>query len=127
LIGTIIPIYKNKNDATCPSNYMPITLLSCLGKLFTSIISKRMYAYSDMYEVLHENQARFRAEYSTLDHIFTLHCLIDKYTTFSTERIVALRSVKKKNSRRATISQLRVSTFIIFSFKGGEGVLMKSI
>ena len=79
LIGTIIPIYKNKGDATCPSNYRPITLLSCLGKLFTSIISKRMYAYSDMYEVLHENQAGFRAEYSTLDHIFTLHCLIDLY------------------------------------------------
>jgi hypothetical protein len=37
-----------------------------------------------------------------------------KYTTFTTERIVALRSVKKKNSRRATISQLLSNLIWIF-------------
>lgn len=34
LIGIVKPIYKNKGDPTKPENYRPITLLSCLGKLF---------------------------------------------------------------------------------------------
>ena len=52
-----------------------ITLLSCLGKLFTSIINNRLC------EVVHinENQAGFRQHHSTLDHIFTLKSLIDIY------------------------------------------------
>ena len=35
LLGDIIPIYKKKRDVQNPENYRPITLLSCLGKLFT--------------------------------------------------------------------------------------------
>ena len=35
LIGKIRPIFKNKGDPLLPENYRPITLLSCLGKLFT--------------------------------------------------------------------------------------------
>jgi hypothetical protein len=38
LIGTIKPIYKNKGDIYEPKNYRPITIVSCLGKLFTSIL-----------------------------------------------------------------------------------------
>ena len=34
-VGIIKPIYKN-SDPTLPQIYMPITILSCLGKLFTS-------------------------------------------------------------------------------------------
>ena len=41
-IGSIIPIYKNKGDINSPENYSPITLLSCIGKLFTAILNKRL-------------------------------------------------------------------------------------
>ena len=40
-IGIIIPLYKNKGSIDDPEKYRGITLLSCLGKLFTSAINLR--------------------------------------------------------------------------------------
>ena len=77
LIGIIKPIYKNKGESTDSSNYRPITLLSCLGKLFTSLLSERLNEYVEENVILQENQAGFRKNYSTLDHIFSLHALIE--------------------------------------------------
>ena len=39
LIGVIKPLYNNKGDPTLPENYRPITILSCMGKLFTAILN----------------------------------------------------------------------------------------
>ena len=41
-IGIIKPIYKNKGDRSNPEVYRGITLLSCLGKLFTAVLNKRL-------------------------------------------------------------------------------------
>ena len=38
----IKPIYKNKGDPMNPENYRPITLVSCLGKLFTAVLNERL-------------------------------------------------------------------------------------
>lgn len=46
-LGDILPIYRNKGDANLPENYRIITLLSCLGKLFTSVINNRLKAYAE--------------------------------------------------------------------------------
>ena len=75
--GMIKPIYKNKGDPLNPENYRSITLLSCLGKLFTSIINERLNLFLNENNILLENQAGFRKNYSTNDHIFVLYSLIE--------------------------------------------------
>ena len=45
LNGYIIPLYKNKGDTANPENYRPITILSCLGKVFTAILNERLTSY----------------------------------------------------------------------------------
>ena len=75
-LGVIRPIYE-KGDPTLPQNYRPITILSCLGKMFTSVLNNRLKAYSDKYNVIDSCQAGFRSQHSTADNIFIIKCLID--------------------------------------------------
>ena len=58
--------------APAPDNYRGITLLSCLGKLFTSILNNRLTVFLEQNNLLGEEQAGFREHYSTLDHIYTI-------------------------------------------------------
>ena len=55
-------------------------MLSCVGKVFTSLTSKRLYSFVENFELLGEEQAGFRKEHSTIDHLFVLFGLIDIYT-----------------------------------------------
>lgn len=77
LVGDILPIYKKKGDVKSPENYRPITLLSCLGKLFTSIINNRLSAFAEDNNIITDTQAGFRKGYSTVDNIFIINCLTD--------------------------------------------------
>ena len=44
-IGYISPIYKGKGEENDPDNYRGITVLSCFGKLFTSVINDRIHSF----------------------------------------------------------------------------------
>ena len=79
VIGIIKPIYKNKGDINDPDNYRGITLLSCFGKLFTSILNDRLTTYINLNEMMSEAQAGFRKGYSTTDQIFTLKCIVELF------------------------------------------------
>lgn len=77
LIGVIKPIYKNKGDPTLPENYRPITILSCMGKLFTAILNTRLNIFLEENNILNETQCGFRKSYSTLDNIFVIHAIVE--------------------------------------------------
>ena len=77
--GVIKPIYKNKGGINDPDNYRGITLLSCLGKLFTSVINERLTVFIDSNQIMSEAQAGFRKGYSTTDQIFTLKCIVELF------------------------------------------------
>ena len=72
LVGVVVPLYKNKGDINDCNNYWWITLLGCIGKLFTSILNERLKEFSNLHNVIGESQAGCRHKYSTLDHIFVL-------------------------------------------------------
>ena len=78
-LGLIKPLYKGKGPRDNSDNYRGITLLSCIGKLFTSILNDRITKFLEENELLGEEQAGFRSGYSTIDHIFVLHTLISIY------------------------------------------------
>ena len=69
-------IYKNKGSKADPGNYRGITFVSCLSKVFTGVINKRLSEYLENNNLLNENQIGFRKNYATLDHIFNLHTII---------------------------------------------------
>ena len=75
--GIIQPLYKNKGSPTDPSNYRPITLLNCVGNLFTAIINTRLENYVTDKNIINDCQAGFRKIFSTTGNIFILHNLID--------------------------------------------------
>ena len=76
LTGIIRPVYKNKGKVDDPDNYRAITLISCLGKLFTSIINNRLTFLSNEFEIISKNQSGFRKGFSTTDNIFIMHALV---------------------------------------------------
>ena len=55
----------------------PITIISCFGKLFSSILNTRLNNFSDDFCLICENQGGFRKGYSTTDNLFILHILIN--------------------------------------------------
>ena len=75
--GVIKPIYKNKGSPEDPSNYRPITLLSCIGKLFTAIINNRLKLFTEKHDLIGWAQSGFRKGYATTENVFILKCLMD--------------------------------------------------
>jgi hypothetical protein len=71
----IKPIYKNKGDVKDSMIYRPITIVGCLGKLFTAILNARLKDYTEEFMMLKENQSGFRQSYEI--HGFTLAYILN--------------------------------------------------
>ena len=69
-LANVIPIFK-KGDKSQPSNYRPVALLSCIGKLQERIVFKNLYNF------LLDNNLLYKYQSSFLPHHSTVFQLID--------------------------------------------------
>ena len=78
IISFIVPIHKGGTKSD-PTNYRGISLLSCLGKLFLSIINNRLTKFAVENGILSESQLGFVKGNRTSDAHIIIRNLIDKY------------------------------------------------
>jgi len=69
-----------KNDKLCCDNYRGINLLSHCEKVMAKVILQRIQRRTE--EILSEAQVGFRVKRSTIDQLFTLRLLAEKYVEF---------------------------------------------
>ena len=92
--GIIIPLFK-KGDQTDVRNYRGITLVSCLSKLFTSVLNNRIVKWCDENSKISDAQFGFRKGFSTVDAIYTLHSLIENMINNNKRFYCAFVDMKK--------------------------------
>jgi Reverse transcriptase (RNA-dependent DNA polymerase) len=83
--GVICPIFKSGDPADC-SNYRGITVGNILGKLYASVLERRISIWAETKGIRARGQAGFRKDHRTLDNIFILRTLIDKARSSSVKK-----------------------------------------
>jgi hypothetical protein len=102
-IAHVIVIFK-KGDASLSSNYRPISLISCVGKVMERVVYKTVYNYLVRNKLIYEYQSGFLPKHSTI------HQLLELYNSI-------LNSLEKKN-----LVIFYSVTFPKLSIKFGTGV-----
>ena len=77
-VSSLTVIHKSGDINDC-NNYRGISLSSSLSKLFTTLLQKRLQKFVDDNNLLTDYQAGFRPDHHTVDHLYTLKTLINKY------------------------------------------------
>ena len=67
--SSIIPIHKMGKPLDSPASFRPISLTSCVSKLFERIILSRLLFFMESNSILSPRQAGFRPGRSTLDQV----------------------------------------------------------
>ena len=74
----IVTIHK-KSSTNLADNYIGISPGSVFSKISTSIFNKRLTSFTNSNNIVTEEQAGFRRDYSTVDNGFVLKSVIHKY------------------------------------------------
>jgi len=75
--NTLIPIYKNKGDIQNCANYRGIKLMSHTMKLWERVIERRLRKETRVTD----NQFGFMPGRSTMEAIYLLRCVMERYRT----------------------------------------------
>ena len=73
---SVISVLFKSGDARRPENYRPITVIPLLYKLFAKLLYARLQPILDRHQCA--DQAGFRNEFSTEDHLYTFSLLSEK-------------------------------------------------
>jgi len=88
------PVFKS-GSADDPNNYRGISLLNICSKLYSYILNKRLVVYIEENNSIGEEQAGFRRDHSTIDHIYTMFAIVQKYLLSNRKLYVAFIDFKK--------------------------------
>ena len=62
-----------RGNKSLPSNYRPVSLLSCVSKILEKIVYKQIYNHLHINKLLYKFQSRFQPGYSTTHQIIELY------------------------------------------------------
>ena len=88
-----------KKDPFSPLNYRGISLLSCVCKLYSFILSNRIVLYSNICNILVDEQNGFRKNRFCSDHIFTWPSCIQNRLHENKPTFAALLDMEKAFDR----------------------------
>ena len=71
-IAHVISLFKS-GDKSLPSNYRPVSLLSCVGKLLEKIVFKNIFNHLLSHSLLYKFQSGFIPGYSTTYQLIELY------------------------------------------------------
>ena len=74
----IVPLFKSGSHKD-PSNYRGIAINSALSKIFSMILANRLESFAKENQLIDDTQIGFKKGCRTVDHMFILTTLIDKY------------------------------------------------
>ncbi|GFU32019.1 probable RNA-directed DNA polymerase from transposon X-element [Trichonephila clavipes] len=74
--AVVIPILKPDKDSALPSNYRPISLLSCLSKVYEFVLLQRLNQHCAAFNFIIPQQCGFRPKCSTVHQLLRVTELI---------------------------------------------------
>jgi hypothetical protein len=86
--GIITALHKNDTE-TSPDSYCGITISSCLGKLFCTVLNNRLKEFCDKNSIINERQSGFRKHARTSNNIFIIRTLHEKYCLQGNQKLYA--------------------------------------
>ena len=70
--ATVLPLYK-KGDKHDVSNYRPVSLISCVGKVFERVVFKYMYNFAQDHHLFYQFQSGFLPNHSTVFQLIEMY------------------------------------------------------
>ena len=98
-LGLIHPIYKRSGDVTDLDNHRPITLLSCVSKLFEIVLNNRLTQWAERKKLLSDEQCGFRSKRGCADQLFILQEIWTSRREQKKSTFVAFLDVKSAYDR----------------------------
>lgn len=91
----VVPIRKPDKNPNLSSSYRPISLLSCLGKIFERVIANRLNHFVSLNGILPDEQFGFRPQHSTIHQVYRIRDMIIQNKSIRKSTGMVLLDVEK--------------------------------
>lgn len=91
----IVPVLKPNKDPCQPVSYRPISLLSCLGKIFEGIILNRISTFINQNNIIIAEQFGFRSGHSTIHQVCRINNFISQNKSIKKSTGLVLLDIEK--------------------------------